>query len=93
MSKKMALPDSMLDAVSGGTAYLNGDIVTGIDMNGDGMQVTTAKGTFQMDWSAAEKKEFATNPKELMEDLATARGMMNDSTVELEFNASQFRKL
>ncbi len=45
MSKKMQLPDELLDMVSGGTLTYGGQPVTDFTICTDGFEITTAEGT------------------------------------------------
>lgn len=58
MSKKMQLPDELLDAVSGGVLTYGGEPVTGIDICTDGFEITTAKGTEGVLFSPSMQKAF-----------------------------------
>ena len=49
MTKKMALPDEVLDAVSGGYLYLGDEKVLSHDITPEAFTVTTKSGTYRMD--------------------------------------------
>jgi len=62
MSGSIQLPDEILDAVAGGTLSLNGETITGFDINDTHMTVTTASGTYRAPLGADEKADFAADP-------------------------------
>lgn len=51
MSKKMQLPDELLDAVSGGYLFLGDEKVLSHEITEECFTVTTSKGTFRMEGS------------------------------------------
>ena len=48
MSKKMALPDEILDAVAGGYLYLGGEQVLSHEVTLEAFTATTKSGTYRM---------------------------------------------
>jgi len=80
MSKKMQLPDEILDAVAGGTFTLAGQQVTDLSFSNEGMSISVAGQTFTQKWSASEKQELVNNPKEFSMFKDMMAGMKASST-------------
>lgn len=51
MSKKMQLPDEMLDLVAGGKIAIEGEIVQDLKSDLEGVTATTPKGTYSFKWN------------------------------------------
>lgn len=62
MSKKMQLPDEMLDLIAGGKIVIEGQVVTDLKCDLEGATATTAQGTYSFKWNkdADFSEEFRT---------------------------------
>ncbi|MEF2230633.1 MAG: hypothetical protein V3571_06870 [Pseudodesulfovibrio sp.] len=85
MNKKMALPDELLDAVSGGVLTVGGNTVTELGFFEDGgaesLALVTAKGTYQLDWDDKTKAAIRANPSVLNDIVNDLVKDMNSSKV------------
>lgn len=76
MTKKMALPDELLDALSGGTVTVHGQVVADFSVEEDRYLVTTKGGDryemkFGPDESAFAKSYFSVSVEQRMKDPGT----------------------
>lgn len=85
MSKKMALPDALLDAISGGVLTYGGEDVLDIAICTDGFEITTSKGTEGVAFSPdMQRKHDAGDPAfdQMIDGLEKVHGLKSKHSLE-----------
>lgn len=79
MSKKMQLPDELLDMVSGGTLTFGGQPVTDFTICTDGFEITTAKGTEGIKFNESFQKAYDSDDGQFDKLISGLETLHNDS--------------
>ncbi|GAB7022587.1 hypothetical protein JCM12178A_11450 [Salidesulfovibrio brasiliensis] len=80
MSKKIQLPDEILDGIAGGVFTIGGQTVSDLSITDEGMSITCAGQTFKHTWSEKERKELKDNPTEF--------SMFKDAMAQIQGSSS-----
>lgn len=93
MTKKMHLPDEMLDGLSGGTMTLNDETVSSYDLDEGAFTVHTSSGSYRYTFSAEEKAAHLADPAKFGKDAADVAARHSSTEWVHDLEPSMFKKI